>query len=139
MYRHDIYRFIDSIEHEYKYAGNYGAKGEKRQKKQKRSSEDIQRQNQYQKTKRVRRIIKANFRQGDYWITLTYQKGESRSVKEVCKDLSSFLRRIRTAYTRQDTACKYIYRIEIGSRGGIHVHMILNRLPDLDQALQSSW
>ena len=30
MYKLDIYRFATSTEYEYKFAGNYGAKGEKR-------------------------------------------------------------------------------------------------------------
>lgn len=35
MYWRDKWDFTESIEYEYKFAGNYGAKGEKRQKKRK--------------------------------------------------------------------------------------------------------
>lgn len=139
MYKLDIFRFDNSIEYEYKFAGNYGAKGEKRQKKQKRTPEDIQRQNQYQKSKTVRRLLKANFSKGDYWTTLTYAKGVSKSIDDVSKDLRNFLDRIKRAYKKQDTPCKYIYRIEIGSRGGVHIHIILNRIPDLDILIQDKW
>ncbi|MBR1909885.1 MAG: hypothetical protein IJ821_04795, partial [Lachnospiraceae bacterium] len=81
MYRLDIYRFPTSIEREYKFKGNYGAKGEKRQKKQKRTPEDIERQNQYQRTKTVRHLIKANFTEGDYWTTLTYPKETAGNIQ----------------------------------------------------------
>ena len=139
MYKLDIYRFNNSIEYEYKFAGNYGAKGERRQKKQKRTPEDIQRQNRYQKSKTVRRLLKANFKKGDLWTTLTYKKGTGKSIEETAKDLKNFLERIKRAYKRQDIPCKYIYRIEIGSRGGIHVHIVLNRIPDLDILIQDKW
>ena len=139
MYRLDIYRFPTSTEYEYKFIGNYGAKGEKRAPKQKRTPEDIERQNQYQRQKTVRHLIKANFTQGDYWTTLTYPKDESRTIQEVAKDISKFLGNMRYQYKKVDIPCKYIYRIEIGSRGGIHVHIIMNRIPDLDRMIQKYW
>ena len=140
MYKLDIYRFRSSTEYEYKYKGNYGAKGEKRNKKQKRTPEDIARQNQYQKARTVRHLIKQNFSEGDYWITLTYaNQEEGRSIRSIAKDVSNFLSRLRREYKRQEVPCRYIYRIEIGSRGGIHVHMILNRITDLDIILQNKW
>lgn len=139
MYRLDIYRFATSTEYEYKFVGNYGAKGEKRSPKQKRTPEDIERQNQYQRTKTVRHLIKANFTEGDYWTTLTYPKDESRTIQEVSRDVSKFLSHMRYQYKKVDIPCKYIYRIEIGSRGGIHVHIVMNRIPDLDRMIQRYW
>ena len=140
MYRLDIYRFSTSTEYEYKFIGNYGAKGEKRSPKQKRTPEDIERQNQYQRTKTVRRLIKANFTEGDYWTTLTYRKGERREqIQEVSQDVSKFLGHMRYEYKKIGVPCKYIYRIEIGSKGGVHVHIIMNRIPDLDRTIQKHW
>lgn len=139
MYRLDIYRFRSSTEYEYKFAGNYGAKGEKRNKKQKRTPEDIERQNQYQRTKTVRHLIKANFTEGDYWTTLTYSDKEGKTIRDISEDVSRFLKNIRYQYKKVDIPCKYIYRIEIGSKGGIHVHIILNRITDLDRLIQRYW
>lgn len=139
MYRLDIFRFPSSNEYEYKFAGNYGAKGEKRQKKQKRTPEDIERQNQYQRNRTVRHLLKANFTEGDYWTTLTYSAKEGRSISDISEDLSQFLRKIRYRYKKADIPCKYIYRIEIGSKGGIHVHIILKRIPDIDRIIQQYW
>ena len=139
MYRLDIYRFPTSIEREYKFKGNYGAKGEKRQKKQKRTPEDIERQNHYQRTKTVRHLIKANFTEGDYWTTLTYPKETAGNIQSVVSDIRRFLSNLRRSYKKVDIPCKYIYRVEIGSRGGIHVHIILNRIQDLDRLIQKYW
>lgn len=139
MYKLDIYRFKTSTEYEYKYAGNYGAKGEKRTKKQKRTPEYIEKQNQYQRAKTVRHLIKANFKEGDLWTTLTYADKEARTIKDVSADLSKFLKNLRYQYKKAGQPCKYIYRVEIGSKGGIHIHIILNRIPDLDVLIQKLW
>ena len=61
-YRKDVWHFPGSNEYEYKFIGNYGAKGEKRHKRQKATQEQIRKQNQRNKEKRVRRLIKANFK-----------------------------------------------------------------------------
>ena len=99
MYILDIFRFRTSTEYEYKFFGNYGAKGEKRNPKQKRTPEDIERQNQYQRTKTVRHLIKANFSEGDYWSTLTYAPDEtgkiSKSIRSIVEDLSKLLSHLR--------------------------------------------
>lgn len=139
MYKLDIYRFKTSTEYEYKYAGHYGAKGEKRAKKQKRTPEYIEKQNQYQRTKTVRHLIKANFKEGDLWTTLTYADKEARTIKDVSADLSKFLKNLRYQYKKAGEPCKYIYRVEIGSRGGIHIHIVLNRIPDIDVIIQKYW
>lgn len=57
-YRKDVWRFPGSNEYEYKFIGNYGANGEKRHKKQKASPEQIRKQNQRNKEKRIRRLEK---------------------------------------------------------------------------------
>lgn len=139
MYQLDIYRFRTSTEYEYKFVGNYGAKGEHRARKQKRTPEYIEKQNQYQRTKTVRHLLKANFKEGDLWTTLTYSSNEGKSIKEISEDLQKFLKNLRYQYKKAEKACKYIYRIEIGSKGGIHIHIILNRIPDLDRMIQRLW
>lgn len=140
MYRLDIFHFPTSTEYEYKFVGNYGAKNEKRAPKQKRTPEDIERQNQYQRTKTVRHLIKANFKEGDYYTTLTYRKGERREqIQEISQDVSKFLGHMRYEYKKIGVPCKYIYRIEIGSGGGVHVHIIMNRIPDLDRTIHKHW
>lgn len=139
MYQLDIYRFRTSTEYEYKFVGNYGAKGEHRAKKQKRTPEYIEKQNQYQRTKTVRHLIKANFKEGDLWTTLTYSDKDGKTIKEISEDLQKFLKNLRYQYKKAGEICKYIYRIEIGSKGGIHIHIILNRIPDLDRMIQRLW
>ncbi len=140
-YIKDVWRFPGSNEYEYKYAGNYGAKGEKRRKRQKASPEQIKRQNKINKEKKVRRLIKANFKRGDLWTTLKYPAGTRKTFSEVKKDFEKFRRNLRGIYKKLKQEFKYIYRIEVGALGGIHIHILINRIhgADTDVIIQSAW
>ena len=64
----------DTVEIEEKHTGKYGARGQTREKKRKATPEEIKKHNQWKRERDVRRLIKWNFRERDYWITLTYPK-----------------------------------------------------------------
>lgn len=139
MYWTDIFRFPQSNEYEIKYAGRYGAKGEKRQKREKATPEQIAKQNQLNREKKYRRLIKANFRENDLWITFKYPKGTRKEIREIKRELKKFLRKLRREYRKLGEEFKYIYRLEIGSKGGIHIHMLTNRIRDADLIIQKEW
>jgi len=145
MYILDTYSFPDkegkilSREYEYKYFGHYGAKGERRLPKKKITPEQIARQNQTNKVKRIRRKLKNNFWAGDYWATFTYPKDTTKPISEIMADIAKMMEKLRRIYKKAGVALKWIRRIEIGSRGGIHVHMVLNRIDGLDITLSKLW
>ena len=126
-------------EYEIKYAGRHGAKGEKRKKRAKPTPEQIKKQNQRNKEKLVCRKIKLNFDEGDYWCTLKFPRGTRLPVEEVKDIFSKFYRNLAGKYKRRGHELKWIARMEIGSRGGIHIHIIINRIPDGDKLIQSTW
>lgn len=141
-YWKDTWKFEGSNEYEYKYAGRYGAKGEKRAKRRKPTPEQIKKQNQLNREKRMRRLIKQNFRPDDLWCTLKYPKGTRKPVREVKKDLKRFLTAMRKHYRKLGEPFKFIYRMEIGKHGGIHIHILINRprgRPDVDILIQDTW
>lgn len=148
-YTKHVYHFHGSKEVEYKYKGRYGAKGEKRQKKKKATPEQIRRQNQWNREKRMRRLMKANFSTGDLWCTLKYPRGTRKPVGEVIKDFKNFRDRLKRRYRKYGEELKFIYRMEIGSRGGIHIHLLVNRIrgdtdprekpPDTALVIQEAW
>lgn len=136
------WEFLNSIEYEFTYIGNYGAKGEKRRPRKKLTPEQVEKQNYINKKNKVRRLIKANFSPGDYWVTLKYSKGTRKPLEEIKKDMKKFTDNMRRAYKRQGAEFKYIYRVEIGRNGGIHIHIILNRSrgkPAADILLDRYW
>lgn len=140
-YTKKIYCFKDSNEYEYTYAGRYGAKGEKRATKKKLTKEQIKRQNQQNRVIRYRRLIKANFAQGDLWCCLKYPKGHRMELEEVKKDLRKFLNMLRKNYKDKGCQLKFVYRMEIGARGGIHIHILVNRIwhAQTDIILLKAW
>ncbi len=141
-YWKDTWRFSNSIEHEYKYAGHYGAKGEKRAKKKKLTPEQISKQNQKNREKKMRRLIKANFIPDDIWGCLKYPKGTRVTTKQLKRDLDKFIRGMRYDYEKQGQVFKFIYRMEIGKRGGAHIHILINRIrgePGTDVLMRKRW
>lgn len=141
-YRRKKWEFLNSIEYEFTYKGNYGAKGEMRAPRKKITTEQVEKQNAINRKNKVRRLIKQNFMQGDYWVTLKYPKGTRKPLEEVQKDVSNFIKGMRRAYRKQGVELKYIYRIEVGKRGGLHIHIILNRVrgkPGTDVLLSRYW
>lgn len=141
-FEEDIYALTNSIEHEIKFMGKCGAKGEKRAKRIKATPEQMKKQNQRNKEKYVRRTIDLNFVPYDIWACLKYPKGTRKSTKEVKKDLRDFLGEMRKAYKKEGELLKFIDRLEIGEQGGIHIHMIVNRLRgtvNTDVLMQKLW
>lgn len=142
MYWKDVWRFINSNEIEYKYPGKYGAKGEKRAKRKKATPEQIKKQNQANKEKKLRRLIKANFVPYDLWCTLKYPKSVRPPIEQVKKDIRDFLDKMRKSRKKKGELFKFIYRLEIGKHGGIHIHILINRSekkPDTDIEIKKAW
>lgn len=140
-YREWIYKSPWGIEHVIQYKGAYGGKHERRADHEKVTKDQIRRQNQKNKENRVRRTIQLNFRQGDWWITLKYPRGTRKPIEEVMEDFRRFVGSMRKQYKKRGAELKYIYRVEIGKRGGIHVHLVMNRLNDPrgDLILSDAW
>lgn len=139
MYWLDIYKFNNSIEYEFKYPGNYGAKGEKRLPKKKASPEAIKKQNLINKINKSRRIIKANFSPGDPWICNKYPAGTRIPFEEFEKDRKKFYRLLRTEYRKRGRELKYYGTSHIGAHGGLHFHCVVNRITDYDLIVCKVW
>lgn len=137
----DTWRFLNSNEYEYKYLGEFGRKGEKRKKREKPTPEQMKLQNQRNREKKIRRLIKANFAPGDLWTTLKYREGVRKTLEEIQKDMKNFWDRMRRAYKKVPQELKFIARYEVGGRGGIHIHILINRLRggDTDLLVQEKW
>ena len=128
-YQQKSWRFEKHIEVEKTYKLNYGAPGEKRRTKRKRTPEDIERQNEWQAEKTLRRKINANFGEDDWHVVMTFEK-EKRpsSPQEARKIATDFFADIRKEYKKLGLPFKYICAFEIGERGAPHFHMIVNNI-----------
>lgn len=132
MYEMKVYRLGDENEYEYKYRGNYGARGEKRAARARITTEEQRRINQRNKEKGIRRLIKLNFKRNDLYVTLKYPKGQRKPIKEILKDKAAFTRTMRARYKKAGFKFKFIYRLEVGKLGGVHFHFIINAVPGED-------
>ncbi len=163
MYKRDIWTFKDSLEVEEKHTGRYGAPGQRREKKKKATPEQIKKQNQWMKVRKVRRLIKWNFTEGDYWLTFTYRASDRpkdmeaakkdmsnllnryrasdrpKDMEAAKKDMSNLLNRLKYHYKKQDKQLKWILKMEQGARGAIHAHAIINRIDGGDLLLARQW
>lgn len=127
------------IEHEIHYAGNYGAKGEKRSERSKPTPLEIKKNNHWNKVKYYRRLMQLNFYPGDLWTCLKYKAGTRKEIDLVKKDISRFFSYLRTAYKKRGHRLMFIYKLEIGKRGGLHCHVVVNRIPDADLLMRDAW
>lgn len=132
------YRFWNNNEVEIGWMGKRPP-GEKRAPRRKRTKEEIQKQNQRNRINFLRRKIKANFFENDYWITLTYKVENRKPIEGVRDDMGKFLKKLRRWYNKQGPPLKFIYRIEIGVRGAVHVHFLVNRIPECDLKIKELW
>lgn len=107
--------------------GNYGAPGEQRGKKQKRTPEDIRRQNERNRWRRIQRLILNNFRPGDWHLILKYRPTERpESYQEAKQHRKRFLDKMRAAYKKAGIPFKWITVTERGKKGQVlHHHLVI--------------
>lgn len=132
----DKYIFATSIEHEIKYSHEGIIK---RGRREKASPEQIKKQNQWNREKYVRRLIKGNFKEGDLFITLKYPRGEKTNPERIEADFKSFLKRMRNRYKKMGVSFRWIARMEIGAKGGSHIHILINNAADSLLWVKECW
>lgn len=139
-YKKKIYRFKNAIEIEEYHTARYGAPGQKREKKKKPTKEQVEKRNQYNKEKLARRKLRANFEANDYFSTFTYKKENRPSSMDKAKDdIKKAIRKIRGEYKKRGHKLKWMRNIEVGTKNGWHIHIVLNRIPDTDVILKRCW
>ena len=55
------------------------------------------------------------------------------------RDFRNFIRRLQNDYRRRGKPLQWIRNIEVGSRGAWHIHLVINRIPDLDLMIRKAW
>jgi hypothetical protein len=111
------------------YPANYGAPGRRRRKKTLPTPEDVKKHNEQLRIRKLQMLIAANFKEGDWHITLTYRSRDRPSVKESRKILHSFFARMRRAYRKEGMEFKWICVTETTRDGTPHHHLVIQDLP----------
>lgn len=107
----------------------------KRQQKKNPSRAAVIKNNDRIATKKLTRLMNANFFPGDLHCTLTYS-GKEPEQKEAKKEIRNFKRRIEREYKKQGKECKWIEVTEY-SHTRIHHHMLIRYIdPEL---IEKQW
>lgn len=111
-----IYR--TEAQERYRRSGKRAPRSKKTSEKQKRANDKTAR-------KQLARLIVGNFTpKRDHFVTLTF--AESPSLDDLKRALTRFISRLRVVYKAECLPLKYVYVIEVGEKGRLHVHMVLN-------------
>lgn len=114
--------------------------GIKRSGKQEKTKDAQRKVNTRQAEKKLRRIMNANFKGGDFHLILGYKRGKDdpyRTAEEMKADIQLFFKKLRREYRKLGKELKYIHVAEVGERGARHHHVVLNKI-DTD-VLQKCW
>ena len=123
------------------YSSRYGKKGIKRGERKALTKEEQIKVNKRAAEKKLRRLINENFQEGDTHLVLDYRK-ERRPAERVQmrEDADDFLREMRKLYKRHGIPFKYIHVMEIGKKGALHHHLVINTPEEISQqAIVRCW
>lgn len=118
----------------------YGAPGMRREKKKEPTPEQVEKQNQWHREKKVRVRLMEYFEENDYFSTWTYRKAARPPDMEMAKShFSEAMKKIRKEYKKRGAELRWIRNIEVGTKGAWHIHVVINRIPDTDLILKEAW
>ena len=139
-YKKKVWRFENAVEVMEYHTGRYGAPGQKRRARARPTPEETARYNQKKKEDHCRHKLRANFRENDLYVTLTYAK-ELRppDMEKAKKDFGKFIGKVSKEYRAMGIRLKWIRNIEVGTKGAWHIHLVINRIPDADVILRRHW
>lgn len=134
------FRHGEIIDVEEYHDGNYGAPGRKRKKREKPTSEQMQKVNSLNKTRRCRHRMLSYFNFGDLFLTLTYEaKNKPKDMKGALKGFQKFIRIVRREYAKKGMELFWIRNIELGTKGGWHIHLIVNEIGGSADIVKNAW
>jgi len=138
MYIEEICKAGTTTEVSRYYTSRYNKPGIPRAKNHKKTKEEQARINSRRAEKKLRLLLNANFVYGDHHLVLNYRR-ECRppTRDEMKKDADRFIRKLRAEYRKKGKELKYIHVMEVGERGAVHHHMVINNMDS--RIIQSCW
>ena len=113
----------------YYYTARYNKKGGSRKKNTNKTTEAQKKVNSRQAEKKLKRILNANYDGSCWYVTFSYKKEKRPEIKEdLTNDINKLLRRMRNLYKIEEKVLKYVWVAEVGERGAVHIHMVINNI-----------
>lgn len=92
-----------------------------------KTPEDVYKNNQRLAEDHLRQLINANFKNDDLHAILKYRADQRpETPKQAQRDVKVWVDKMRKALKRMKMEFKYIYAVEIGERGAVHIHVVMN-------------
>lgn len=111
----------------------------KRETKQNITSESQKKVNLRMAEEKLTKKMDANFCGNDYYVTLDYKPSERPADrKTLSAHMKGYLRSMRKLYKKAGRTFKYIWVAEIGSRGAVHIHIVISGIDDI-RAVAKLW
>ena len=122
------------------HTARYGAPGQGRTVRKKPTPEQMAAVNRYNRVRKCRWRIRLYFDVNDCFVCLTYRREERpEGMKEAKEDFRKFIRKLRRAYKRVGKEFRWMRNIECGKRNAWHIHLLVNRIPDIDILIREYW
>ncbi len=143
MYVKTTCRIRDKVEVSKHYHANSGAPGQKREPRKDPTPEEMAKQNHWRRCRDLRRLIELNFEEGDWHVTLTCEKDKRPTMEEAPGVIRKFLGKLKRDFKKQEWELKYVITCEVGDRGAVHWHMIVNNChndaTDTAKLIREAW
>ncbi|MBQ0113852.1 MAG: hypothetical protein KBT03_12040 [Bacteroidales bacterium] len=118
----------------------YGSPGQKRNKRRKPTPEEVKKNNQYNKKRKILWKLQTYFEEDDYFVTLTYKRDQRpEDMEGAKKDFKRFLDKVRKEFKKAGVELRWMRNIEIGTKKACHIHLIIKRLDGLDKLIRKNW
>lgn len=108
------------------YTRRYHPKGEKRTPKENLTTEQQKKVNERCAVRKLTRILNANFDETSWYVTFSYKKENRPDTEGLKRHKRELLKQLRKCYRQQKKELKYVETSEVGERGAVHIHMIIN-------------
>ena len=111
----------------------------RREPKRNLTSEAQKKVNLRQAEEKLEKKLDANFCGDDYYLTLDYRPEERPEGKKgISEHMKRYLRTMRNLYKKAKKVFKYVWVAEVGSRGAVHIHIVISGTDDM-RAVINAW
>ena len=119
------------------YTRRYQPAGEKRSRKEKETTEQQYKINDRQLVRKLTYILNANFDKTSRYVTFSYKPECRPDLETLKRQKRELLKKMRKAYRDEGSVLKYVEATEVGERGAVHIHMVIN---DIDmRKIEKLW
>lgn len=108
------------------YTKRYKPERQRRNAKETKTTELQQAVNDRHTERKLTRILNANFDESSWYMTFSYTKENRPDIETLKKQIKKMLSDIRKIYKDEGKTLKYVETAEVGERGAVHLHMVIN-------------